>query len=226
MLLAVDTSTSWIGLALFDGVRILSEITFQSKNHHTVELSPAIHQLMERCDVKASDIQALGVAIGPGSFTSLRIGLAMVKGMALALRIPVVGVPTLDILVSAQPVQMQEAPGQLAAILQAGRGRLAVVWYEIQGGRWVSRGEPQVTTAEELVLKLNKPTLVVGELNADERQVLSRRRKNAIMASPAQSLRRPSFLAEIAFERWRNGQVDDVVALSPIYIHFGDPIPG
>jgi tRNA threonylcarbamoyladenosine biosynthesis protein TsaB len=226
MLLAVDTSTNWIGLALFDGVRVLSEMTFQSKNHHTVELSPAIHEVLQRCAVKASDIQALGVAIGPGSFTSLRIGLSMVKGMALALRIPVVGVPTLDVLVAAQPVQMEEAPGQLAAILQAGRGRLAVVWYEIQDGKWISRGEPQVTTAEELVLKLNKPTLVVGELNAAERQVLSRRRRNAIMASPAQSLRRPSFLAEIAFERWRSGQVDDVVALSPIYLHYADPIPG
>lgn len=232
MLLAVDTSTSWIGLALFDGVRVLGEMTFQSRNHHTVELSPAVTEIMQRCGVKAGDLQALGVAIGPGSFTSLRIGLALVKGMALALRIPVIGVPTLDSLVAAQPVRTaqtaraEDQPGQLAAILQAGRGRLAVVWYESQGGKWVARGEPFVTTAEELVLKLNKPTLVVGEMNAAERQVLARRRKNAIMASPAQSLRRPSFLAEIAWERWRSGEVDDVVTLSPIYLHIADPIPG
>ncbi len=221
MLLAVDTSTTWIGLSLYDGVRVLGEMTWQSKNHHTVELTPGVHELLDRCGLRTTDLQALGVATGPGSFTSLRIGLALVKGMALALRIPVVGVPTLDILVAAQPVRDL----QLAALLQAGRGRLALVWYEARDGKWQSRSEPQIITAEELVLQLNKPTLVVGELNAAERQVLARRRKNAIMVSPAQSLRRPSFLAEIAWERWRAGSVDEVVTLAPIYLHVGEAIP-
>lgn len=221
MLLAVDTSTTWIGLSLYDGVRVLGEMTWQSKNHHTVELTPGVHELLDRCGLRTTDLQALGVATGPGSFTSLRIGLALVKGMALALRIPVVGVPTLDILVAAQPVRDL----QLAALLQAGRGRLALVWYEARDGKWQSRSEPQIISAEELVLQLNKPTLVVGELNAAERQVLARRRKNAIMVSPAQSLRRPSFLAEIAWERWRAGSVDEVVTLAPIYLHVGEAIP-
>src|SRR5512133_253163 len=221
MLLAVDTSTTWIGLALYDGVRVLGEMTWQSKAHHTVELSPGVHELLQRCGIKTTDLQVIGVAIGPGEFTSLRIGLALVKGMALALRIPVVGIPTLDALAAAQPVR----DVQLAGLLQAGRGRLALVWYEAREGRWVARGEPEITTAEELVLKLNKPTLVVGELSAEERQVLSRRRKNAIMASPAQSLRRPSYLAEIAWERWRLGKVDEVISLAPIYLHIAEAIP-
>ncbi len=221
MLLAVDTSTSWIGLALYDGVRVRGEMTWESRSHHTVELTPSVNELFQRCGAKAGDLQALGVAIGPGSFTSLRIGLALVKGMALALRIPVVGVPTLDALAAAIPLR----DTQLAALLKAGRGRLALVWYEVSDGKWKSRGEPQVTTAEELVLKLNKPTLVAGELNADERQVLSRRRKNAIMVSPAQSLRRPSYLAEIAWDRWQRGQVDEVISLAPIYLHVTEAIP-
>jgi tRNA threonylcarbamoyladenosine biosynthesis protein TsaB len=180
-----------------------------------------VREILDRCAVKATDLQALGVALGPGSFTSLRIGLALVKGMALALRVPVVGVPSLDVLVAAQPVRET----QLAAILQAGRGRLAVVWYGARGGKWEARSEPEIITAEELVLQLNTPTLVVGELSGAERQVLARRRKNAILASPAQSLRRPSYLAEIAWQRWQRGQVDDVIALSPIYLHVAEPIP-
>lgn len=221
MLLAIDTSTTWIGLALYDGVRVLGEMTWQTRSHHTVELSPAVQELLGRCGVQATDLQVLGVATGPGSFTSLRIGLALVKGMALALRIPVVGVPTLDVLAAAQPVHEP----QMAALLQAGRGRLALGWYDAVNGEWRVRGEPQVTTAEELVLQLNRPTLVVGELSASERQVLARRRKNAILASPARALRRPSFLAEIAWGRWRIGQVDDVVSLSPVYLHVAEVIP-
>jgi tRNA threonylcarbamoyladenosine biosynthesis protein TsaB len=221
MLLAVDTSTTWIGLALYDGVRVLGEMTWQTQNHHTIELSPGVRELMDRCGVRNADLQALGVATGPGSFTSLRIGLALVKGMALALRIPVVGVPTLDILAAAQPAR----EAQMAAILQAGRGRLAMAWYDLHNGAWQARGAAKVTTAEELVLQLNKPTLVVGELSAAERQILARRRKNAILASPARSLRRPSFLAEMAWERWRAGQVDEVVSLAPIYLHVAEEIP-
>ncbi len=221
MLLAVDTSTSWMGLALYDGTRVLGEMTWQSKAHHTIELTPAIREILERCSARTSDLEALGVALGPGSFTSLRIGLAMVKGMALALRIPVVGVPTLDALVAAQPVQET----QLVALLQAGRGRLAAAWYEASAGRWQARGEPGITTAEELVLEFNRPTLVVGEMNANERQILARRRKNAILASPAQSLRRPGYLAELAWERYQAGNVDEVVSLSPIYLHIADAIP-
>jgi tRNA threonylcarbamoyladenosine biosynthesis protein TsaB len=221
MLLAVDTSTTWIGLALYDGVRVLGEMTWQSQNHHTVELTPGVQELFDRCGIRNSDLQALAVATGPGSFTSLRIGLSLVKGIALALRIPVIGVPTLDILAAAQPAR----DVQLAALLQAGRGRLAVGWYDLHDGVWQSRGDAQVTTAEELVLKLNRPTLVVGEMSAAERQVLSRRRKNAIMVSPANSLRRPSYLAEIAWERWQAGQIDEVISLSPIYLHVAEAIP-
>jgi tRNA threonylcarbamoyladenosine biosynthesis protein TsaB len=221
MLLAVDTSTTWIGLALYDGVRVLGEMTWQSQNHHTVELTPGVQELLDRCGVGNTDLQALGVATGPGSFTSLRIGLALVKGISLALRIPVIGVPTLDILATAQPAREV----QLAALLQAGRGRLAVGWYDLHDGAWKARGDAQITTAEELVLKLNRPTLVVGEMSATERQVLSRRRKNAIMVSPAHSLRRPAYLAEIAWERWNAGQVDDVITLSPIYLHVAEAIP-
>lgn len=221
MLLAVDTSTTWISLAIYDGVQVLGEMTWQSKSHHTVELSPGVRELMDRCGVASTDLQVLGVALGPGSFTSLRIGLALVKGMALALRIPVIGVPTLDILAAAQPVSEM----QMAAILHAGRGRLAFAWYDVKQGAWAARGESEVTTAEELVLKLNRPTLVVGELSATERQVLARRRKNAVLASPAHSFRRASFLAELAWERWKAGQVDDVISLAPIYLHVAEVIP-
>jgi tRNA threonylcarbamoyladenosine biosynthesis protein TsaB len=165
-------------------------------------------------------LQALAVALGPGSFTCLRIGLAIIKGMALALHLPVVGVPTLDILAVAQPIQ--ELP--LAAILPAGRKRLAAGWYNAVEGRWLSQGEIKVCTIEELAQQIRKPTLVCGELSADDRHVLARKYKNVVLISPAQSARRPAFLAEIAWRRWQAGQVDEVMSLAPIYIHVVESI--
>jgi tRNA threonylcarbamoyladenosine biosynthesis protein TsaB len=67
---------------------------------------------------------------------------------------------------------------------------------------------------------------VSGEMTPDERRILSRKRKNVILASPAQSLRRPSFLAELAWQRWQAGQIDDPVTLSPFYLQLKDPLPG
>lgn len=221
MLLAVDTSTQWIGLALYDGSQVLGENTWRTHAHHTVELVPALEMLFKQTGLRPEGLQALGVALGPGSFTSLRIGLAVVKGLALALHLPVIGVPTLDVLAAAQPVR--DLP--LAAILQAGRGRLAVIWYEAAGGAWKAQGEAVITRVEELAQQIRRPTLVAGELNAEERQILSRKRKNVILASPSQSLRRPSVLAEMAWKRWQSGKVDEVISLAPIYLHVAEPIP-
>ncbi len=221
MLLAVDTSTLWVGLALYDGTQVVGEEIWQTHHHHTVELAPALNNILARSGITARDLRALAVALGPGSFTSLRIGLGLIKGMAYALHLPMVGVPTLDFLASSRPVR--DLP--MAAVLQAGRGRLAVGWYHNQAGAWAADGDATVMTVEELAQSVREPTLICGELSAVERQTLSRKRKNVILASPAQSLRRPSYLAEVAWRRWQAGRVDDPLSLAPIYLHIADPIP-
>jgi tRNA threonylcarbamoyladenosine biosynthesis protein TsaB len=221
MLLAVDTSTQWMGLALYDGSQVVGESTWKTNSHHTVELAPALHDLLRRTGMVPSDLRALGVATGPGAFTSLRIGLALVKGLALALRLPVAGVPSLNVLAAGQPVQDMV----MAAVLQVGRGRLAAGWFAPVYGKWLLQGEPQLMTAEDLAGQIKNPTLICGELNAVDRQILARKRKNVILASPAQSLRRPAFLAELAWQRWQIGEVDEVVSLSPIYLRTAQDIP-
>jgi len=215
MLLAIDTSTAQIGLALYDGTSVPAEFTCASGLHHTRELAPALSRLLTGCGKTMGDIHALGTAIGPGSFTSLRVGLAFVKGLALARHIPLIGVPTLDIVAASVP----PAGRRLAAVLQAGRGRLAVGWYKASGDGWLAEGRAQVTTAEELAEKIRKPVLICGELTADDRHRLKRKFKNVILASPAQCVRRPGILAEIAWVRWQAGKVDTAAALAPIYIH-------
>jgi tRNA threonylcarbamoyladenosine biosynthesis protein TsaB len=222
MLLALDTSTQWIGLALYDGVQVLGEEIWQTHNHHTVEIAPAIQRLMSRCSVLPSALEGIGVALGPGSFTSLRIGLAVAKGMALALRLPVAGIPSLDVLAAGQP--LRDLP--LAAVLQSGRNKLALGWYDVVDGTWKSRGEAEVTTAEALTASIHKPTLVAGELTAAERQTLARKRRNVLLATPAQSVRRPAVLAELAWERLKAGQADEINSLAPIYLRTIEAIAG
>ena len=222
MLLAIDTSTAQMGLALYDGAQVLAESIWTSPQHHTVELAPAMAALLKRCKLKVEDLGALGVAIGPGLFTSLRVGLSFAKGLALARRLPLVGIPTLDVVAAAQPL----ADMPLVAVIQAGRGRLAVGWYERGPQAWRSTGEPRVETAESLARSIHNPTIVCGELHAEERQRLARKRVNIVLSTAANSVRRPAILAELAWDRWQAGQVDDLSSLAPIYLHTSEPVPG
>lgn len=215
MLLAVDTSTSQLGLALYDGASVLAELAWTSRARHTTELAPALSGLLARTGHRMADLTALGVAIGPGSFTSLRVGLAFVKGLAMARKLQVIGVPTLDVVAAAVPVQ--QIP--LAAVIQAGRTRVAVGWYHAGENGWQVQGPVGTMTVEELAESIHHPTLVVGELNAEERQRLARKRVNIHLVSPARSVRRPALLAELAWTRFESGQTDELASLAPVYLH-------
>ena len=98
MILAIDTATRWTGLALHDGTSIIAEMGWQAINTQTIELSPAIAEMWRRTNTTATQLKGIAVAIGPGSYTGLRVGVAVAKGLALANGTPLVAVSTLDIL--------------------------------------------------------------------------------------------------------------------------------
>ncbi len=235
MLLAIDTSTAQIGLSLYDGESIVGELVWQSRAHHTEQLAPALAGLLDRVSLKMDSIEALGVAIGPGSFTSLRVGLAFVKGLSLARHLPLIGIPSLDIVVAAIPISDSNISGsgiagpntyrKLGAVLQAGRGRLAVGWYKPTNTGWQAEGPATTTTADELEQKIHKPVIICGELSPEDRHCLGRKFKNITLASPAQCVRRPGILAELAWSRWKAGKTDAAESLGPIYLHVAGGLP-
>jgi tRNA threonylcarbamoyladenosine biosynthesis protein TsaB len=220
MLLAIDTSTRVIGVALYDGVQVISERIWLSQDYHSVELAPAVQDVLTHSNIKVSQLEGVAVALGPGSFTGLRIGLSLAKGMALASHIALLGVPSLDILAVAQP--LMDIP--MAAVLRAGRNRLAVGWYRVKSSAWKPIGSLEMLSGEALAEKIQETILVCGELSEEDRQTLRRRRRDVILASPARSLRRPSYLAELAWRRLNAGKLDDPATLAPIYLHTTDAI--
>jgi len=221
MLLALDTSTRMIGIAVYDGVRVLSEVSWTSNHHHTIELGPAVAETLERVGVKSQVIQAVGVAIGPGSFTGLRIGLAFAKGLVFSGQAKLIGIPTLDIVAAAQALSDRN----LAVVLEAGRRRIAAGWYRVEDGCWVSQDAPENLSVEDFVARLEAQTTICGEVGDELRQRLMEIGGDIRIESPARSVRRPAVLAELAWARWLAGQYDSPAALKPIYLHQGEPIP-
>ncbi len=219
MLLVVDTSTAQVGLGLYDGTQVLGEMTWTTRQHHTTELAPALAGLLTRSGNSMDRVSALGVAIGPGSFTSLRVGLSFVKGLALARSLPIIGIPTLDIIAAAQPL----AKHALVAVIQAGRGRIALGWYKSSKNGWQAEGAARSGTVDELLDEIKSPTLIAGELTSEERQRSTR--KGIMLASPSNCVRRPSILAELAWARLQENKTDEAASLAPIYLHVAGAPP-
>lgn len=222
MLLAIDTATRKIGIALYDGVQVLHEAVWQSPYRHTVELAPAIHDALSSAKSTMEDLSAIGLAIGPGSYTGLRIGAAVAKGLAFSLNLDLIAIPTFDVLAAAFP---PDPDRQMAVVLEAGRSRLAVGWFTVEDGRWQQSREPDLLTPAEFGRSIQSPTLVCGELNEDLRKLVGRKHKNVLLASPAQSLRRPAYLAELAWARWQAGDVKAPETVAPVYLQTGENIP-
>ncbi|HET9905575.1 MAG TPA: hypothetical protein VFQ23_03015, partial [Anaerolineales bacterium] len=141
------------------------------------------------------------------------------KGLALSRQIPLISIPTLDILASAQPAS--KLP--LAVLIQAGRGRYALGWYKSLKNRWQVTDPAKVITIQALLDEIKSPSIVCGEFTSEDRRLLEES-QNVQLASPALSVRRPAVLGELAWERWQAGEVDDEATLAPIYLHTAEAI--
>jgi tRNA threonylcarbamoyladenosine biosynthesis protein TsaB len=215
LLLAIDTASRFISLALHDGHQLHFESTWHTLNNHTVELAPAIQRAFRQAQIGPGDLTAVAVSQGPGSFTGLRIGLGVAKGLATALDLVLVAVPTLEIVASAVP----EFNGALVAVLQAGRGRICAQRFERQDGRWAAAGQAEITDWGKVIEGVGEEILFAGEIDEAGRARLTSTERPARIAPGAWALRRAGFLAEIAWARVKASDTDDPVTVTPIYLH-------
>jgi tRNA threonylcarbamoyladenosine biosynthesis protein TsaB len=161
---------------------------------------------------------AVAVAKGPGSFTGLRIGISIAKGLCLGLGIPLIAIPTLDIMAYAVG-----DPGRpVYAVLEAGRGRISVARYHFAEGLPVQEGATELHQTDIWLPPAGEPVLVAGELSAELAERLMRAPQSAdiALASLAGSVRRAAYLAELAWGRMQAGQTDDLDTTQPEYIKF------
>ncbi len=100
MELAIDTSTRYSGIALSHEGEVVAKHTWRSEQNHSVELLPAVEHLLKTAGMVTQELGCIVIAIGPGGFSALRVGLSTAKGLGFSLGIPLVALNTLDIAVS------------------------------------------------------------------------------------------------------------------------------
>src|SRR6058998_2301943 len=157
--LAVETSTMSGGAALLDGERVVGEYILDVRITHSERLMVAVDQLLSDAGWSAGDLEGLAVAVGPGSFTGLRVGLSTVKGLALALSIPVAAVPTLDAMAAMLPF----AALPVCPVLDARKGEVYASLYRWDGVAMRREWEYLALAPEALAARLGEPAIVLGD---------------------------------------------------------------
>ncbi|MBY9074808.1 tRNA (adenosine(37)-N6)-threonylcarbamoyltransferase complex dimerization subunit type 1 TsaB [Nocardioides sp. WL0053] len=134
MLLAFDTATPAVTVALFDGERVVAERTMVDAMRHGELLAPEIAAVLDEAGLVRQDLTALAVGVGPGPFTGLRVGLVTARTLASVLEIPVYGVCTLDVLAAAA-VDDGTVAGPFHVATDARRKEVYWASYDAEGRR-------------------------------------------------------------------------------------------
>jgi tRNA threonylcarbamoyl adenosine modification protein YeaZ len=145
ILLAMDTSTSAITVALHDGERVLAERSVLDPRAHTEQLAPLVRDVLATAGLAPGEVTDLAVGVGPGPFTGLRVGLVTARVLALTLDVPCHGVVSLDALAhEALRDGSVDGAEELAVATDARRKEVYWASYRVEWGRPRRAGEPAV----------------------------------------------------------------------------------
>lgn len=215
LVLAVDTTSAHGSLALLDDDALRGAMSFRSTQpRHAESLLPSVDYLLAQVEAKLDEVQGFAVALGPGSFTGLRIGIAAVEGLAYALERPAVGVSTLE----ATAFRYRHRRGRLVALLEAYRGEVYGASYRSDGESIEQASEPTCMLPKDFLDSLSEPPeLVAGSAIVSYREVLEAHLpKSVTLAEP--SLFIAEEVARLATRRLEAGERAPLGGLDALYI--------
>lgn len=214
MLLAIDTSSLVLSCALAEEDRIVTEWTVQKKLTHSEQLIPHMDLMLKEAGAEKSEITALAVSIGPGSFTGLRIGLATAKMAAYIWKVPLVGVDTLEALAW----NMAGSQAYILPLMDAQRGNVYTALYGAYSEMWkeAPEGVAPIDAVIDAAVKHGGPIIAVGECADKYREKLTE--AGILLAPPQNRCARAGSVAMAALQKLKKGSRDNPLTLLPNYI--------
>ncbi len=218
MLLAIDTSTRVTGVAVLDGDRVMAELVWHSELNHSQELLPNLERVLDiagasRGADRLAAIDAIAVALGPGGYGGLRVGVSTAKAFALVRGIDIVGVDTL----AAQAACCGAGPRTVWAALPAGRDELACARYRLDGAGIATLAPPSLLAPERLGNALQAGDFVAGELPPETIARLGQPPGVTVVAGPG-GLRRPWAVGWLGRLQLASAGPADPSTLQPVYL--------
>ena len=215
-ILGLDTSTMMSTCAVINEDRLLGEYSLNQDMTHSERLVPMIKEVLDNLNIKVKDIDLYGVAIGPGSFTGLRIGTATMKSFAHLFDKPMIGISTLEALAYNLPYNDIVVP-----MIDARRDRVYTAIYTWEDGVLNELVGPDVIPLNELIMKLKDFDSIVvngnGTLLYKDRLMESLGNKVRV-ATVGQNACRAASICELAKIKYDKGEVDSYFTLAPEYL--------
>lgn len=217
-LLAIDTATQVSSAAVMANDRLAAELTMQAKLTHSETLLPHIEQVLRMANVRKEELDGIAVSIGPGSFTGLRIGLATAKAMAYALKLPIIGVPTLEALA----YHYESVPGvRLVALMDAQKGNAYVESYVWEQGELTVKSKVEIRPLKEIIAAcadIPEPVILMGDVVP--RKVCGKIDLPAnVKAAPSHLVMpRAACVARLGLKMLAEGKTANVMNMEPVYI--------
>jgi tRNA threonylcarbamoyladenosine biosynthesis protein TsaB len=212
-ILAVETSTRAGGVAALDGERVVGVSLLNISLTHSERLMAMVDRLLADCGFTLDQLDGLAVSVGPGSFTGLRVGIAAVKGLALATGLPVAAVPTLDALAAALPFCRRA----VCPVLDARKGEVYVSLYRSANGTMARRWDYLALPPAQAAARIESPAVLLGDA-AEACLALVPAGADVCLAPPAQRIPSPALVAQLGHRMLAAGAAVAVDDLVPIYL--------
>jgi tRNA threonylcarbamoyladenosine biosynthesis protein TsaB len=213
---AVHSSSPRLAFAVVQDGRVLIEETLPAGKEHLENIAPFFCRVMASLDMQPRTLDGLGVAVGPGSFSGIRVGMSFVKGLALALGTPLVGISSLELL-ARQALSDGECG---AAVIDARRGQVYACAYRRVHDRLTALDDPRLILGTEFpayAQGFGHPMVLCGDPVVEGLGALSVTASRVAVAYPSVGT-----CAYMAWERLRDGIPDGLHALTPLYIRRSD----
>lgn len=216
-ILAVDTSTTAATAAITEDGRLVAEFTLNISRAHSQRIMGIIDELFKKSGLKPSDIDVFACSAGPGSFTGLRIGASIIKGMAQSFKKPVAAVPTLDALA----YNLYNCTGLVCPMLDAQREMVYSNLYSWEKGKLSKVEELGVIGIKDLIELIRTkavPVTFLGDGVAIFEKDLKDGLEEYYIAGSGNLLPRASSCAAVAMDMYENGNLDSYDSIKLTYI--------
>jgi tRNA threonylcarbamoyladenosine biosynthesis protein TsaB len=217
IVLSIDSSTESASCAVLSSEKLLGEISLNNKKQHSVVLMPLVDNLLKGLQLSIKDIDGFVVSKGPGSFTGLRIGMSMVKGLSQGSNKPFVSVSSLDALA----YNLAYTDGIICPILDALRDNVYTALYSFENETLIKHNDYMALHINELIemlKELHKPVTFIGDAVDKFSSKLKESLNETYFAPSHLNLARASSLGELGLKLLEEGINDDLYTSSPIYL--------
>jgi len=217
-ILGINTSTKFCNLGLIEDEDVLIEYTINGlKKKHSSILVPAIRDLLKTMGLKMKEINGIAISIGPGSFTGLRIGLCVAKGLCYARSLPLLGVTTLD----AMAFPLKEIPYLICPVLESKKDEIYDVLF--RGGDSLHRVmDYKCEDIQSLLIRLaplKEKIIFLGDGIKKYRDIIKEKiGKDALFIDSQLNLPVATSIAFLGLDKLKKGEEDDISTITPFYL--------